>query len=424
MRHQLKRKQSLLAVLLVATLVPGLALAKGPKKSKGLSQEAIHEIQDAGMDKYIGEFTPVSSEEVGDGWTKHTFDSADGDGPICIDGSPYSMYTRNSKGKDKGKGKGRAKGTNELLIMLQGGGACWQFLTECTQSIDGQEPPFDRVGIWDFDNKKNPFDKHAVAYLPYCDGSVFVGDNTVIDPFFDSTSGVDGVRQHRGLRNLSAGLDVARATFNKPKKITVAGSSAGGVGAASFTPFLVRLLYGNKLQSLTVFNDAGPLAYNPAAPDAAMARENDWQVSQFYPASCDDCSPYGNQTAIVQWRLDNDSTIREAVYQTDADGTNIGFSSVNVPGFPFISPPPDGLSQNEFRDLTLDAHAPINDSHPKRYKRYIVSGDRSHTALQRPLFYTQDANGKVLSKWTKDFLKDKKGWKDIVEDFVAAPPSP
>jgi hypothetical protein len=420
MRHQIKRKQSLLAMLLVATLVPGLALAKGPKKSKGLSSEAIQEIQDAGMDKYLGEFTPISSEEVGDGWTKHTFDSAEGDGPVCIDGSPYSMFTRNAKGKNK-----KGKGANQLLIMLQGGGACWQFLTQCSQSTAEQEPPFAREGIWDFDNNDNPFDKHAVAYLPYCDGSVFVGDNTVIDPFFDSDSGVDGERQHRGLRNLSAGLDVARATFEKPKKITVAGSSAGGVGAANFTPFLVRLLYGNKLQSLTVFNDAGPLAYNTAAPAAAMARENDWKFSQFYPASCSDCTPFGNQTALVQWRLDNDNTIREAQYQTDADGTNIGFSSLNVPGSPFIAPNfPFGLTQNEFRDLTLDANAGLNDSHPKRYKRFIVSGDRSHTALQTPLLYTQDANGVILNEWTKDFLKDKKGWKDIVENFVAAPPLP
>lgn len=422
MRCKFKRKCSLVAALLVATLVPGLALAVGPKASKGLSAEAALEIRHAGMDKYLGQYTPASSEAIGDGWTKHTFDTDQSNGPICIDGSPYSVYTRNARGNTNGNGKGKGKGASELLIMLQGGGACWQFLYECTESIAGQEPPFDRVGIWDFDKKANPFDNHAVVYLPYCDGSVFVGDNTVIDPFFVSESGDAGVRQHRGLRNLSAGLDVARATFDKPNKVTVAGSSAGGVGAANFTPFLVRLLYGNKLQSLTVFNDAGPLAYNPAAPDAAAARENDWQFSQFYPASCDDCSPFRNQTGLVQWRLDNDSTIREGVYQTDADGTNTFFSSLNLPNFVTpVAPPPSGLSQSEFRDLTLDAHAPLNDSHPERYKRYIVSGDPSHTALQTPLFYTQDANGTILNRWTRGLLKDKKVWKDIVEDFIPAP---
>ena len=416
MQEQSKLKQFFVSMFLVSVLAPGLAVAQGSGKTKGLSADAMQELRDAGMDKYLGEFTPSSSEDIGDGWTRHTFDTAGGEGPVCIDGSPYSVYTRNSKGKST------KKQPNELLIMLQGGGACWQFVSQCTQSVASQEQPFAREGIWDFDNKDNPFDKHAVVYLPYCDGSVFVGDNALADPFFNMTDpDYDGVRKHRGLRNLSAGLDVERATLGKPAKTTTAGNNAGGVGAVSFTPFLVRMLYGNKLQSLTVFNDAGPLAFNPAAPVAAQFRETDWQFSQFFPASCSDCGVFGNQTAIVQWRLDNDNTIREAQYQTDADQTNIGFGSLNAPGTPFIAPAPSGLSQNQFRDLTLDASDPVNESHPNRYKRFIVSGDRSHTALQRPIFYTQDANGVVLNEWTGDFLKDRQDWIDIVEDFVAAP---
>ena len=67
-------------------------------------------------------------------------------------------------------------------------------------------------------------------------------------------------------------MDLAKATFPKAKQITVAGSSAGGVGAAGFAPSLVRLLYGNKPR-LTVFNDAGPVATNlfDAASIAARA---------------------------------------------------------------------------------------------------------------------------------------------------------
>ncbi len=83
------------------------------------------------------------------------------------------------------------------------------------------------------------------------------------------------------------------------------------------------------------------------------------------------------------------------------------------------------MSQNQYRDLILDAHAVINDAYPKRYKRFIVSGDTSHTALQTPLFYTQEVDGVTLNKWTKDFLRNKKSWVDIVEAFVAAPePAP
>ena len=65
-------------------MVPGIALAKGPKNSKGLSAEAAQEIRDAGMDKYLGTYTPSSSEDIGDGWTKHTFDTDQGDGTSVV----------------------------------------------------------------------------------------------------------------------------------------------------------------------------------------------------------------------------------------------------------------------------------------------------------------------------------------------------
>jgi hypothetical protein len=224
------------------------------------------------------------------------------------------------------------------------------------------------------------------------------------------------VRFHRGLRNLSAGMDVASATFPRPSKITVAGSSAGGVGAAAFAPFLARFVYGNNKQ-LTVFNDAGPIAVNLLAVADVNARAADWQFGQFYPASCTECSEFGQQTAIIDWRLDNDSTIRESFYETDGDATNRFFTKIPT--------------QPLYRALILTEHGALNDAHPDRYRRFIVSGDSSHTALQSPLFYLQDANDVLLNEWTRDFIGAKNdepsddagdsAWKDIVEDFVPLP---
>jgi hypothetical protein len=138
------------------------------------------------------------------------------------------------------------------------------------------------VGIWDFDSKDNPFADYSIVYMPYCDGSTFTGDNDVFDPAFGAAIGVPQavVRFHRGLRNQSAGMDLARATFPNASRITVAGSSAGGVGAAGFAPFLARFVYGNQVH-LTVFNDAGPVTVNLDAVDDVAARAADWQFGQF-----------------------------------------------------------------------------------------------------------------------------------------------
>jgi hypothetical protein len=381
------RRTGLLALILVTSL--------GMGSQCGLSPQAFVELSEAGVDKYIGDFTPVSSTDVGDGWTKHTFDPDGGNGPICIAGTPFSVFTR-------------AGNPSKLLIFEQGGGACWQDFYNCNVLSEDQEPPTARVGIWDFDSPDNPFADYSIVYMPYCDGSVFSGDNDVFDPAFGAAIGVPAavVRFHRGFRNQTAGMDVAKAVFPTAQWITVAGSSAGGVGVAGFAPFLTRLIFGNAVH-LSVFNDAGPVTTNLDAVGDIAARAADWQFDQFYPESCTDCDAFGQSTAIIQWRLDNDSTIQEAFYETDGDLTNRFFLDLLGPG-----------GQEAFRELIVTEHGALNEAHPDRYKRFIVAGDFSHTALQSPLFYSQDANGVLLNDWTADFLAPSPFWVDIVEDAV------
>lgn len=392
--------------LMGAMLVSGAVFAKGPP---GLNADALAELEQAGLNKYLGEFSPVSSTPVENNWVKHQFDQDAGQGPVCIAGSEYSAFTRQGN-------------PAKLLILLQGGGACWDgLLDQCNIFAEAQDPRFFQNGIWDTGREDNPFADYSVVYLPYCDGSVFIGDNVVEnDPLY-------GTRQHRGLRNLSAGMDLARQTFPNASRITVAGTSAGGVGAAAFAPFLTRFLYGNKVRQLTVLNDAGPIVGNPDAVDAAKARANDWKFEQFYPASCTDCDPLGQQTALIHWRLENDSAVREVFYGTDGDATDIRFTSANVPGFPPVIPfdPANGvfgLSQAQYRDLIETEHGALEAAFPNRYKRFIVSGDASHTALQSPLFYSQQVDGVVLNDWTGHFVSPRKPfWLDLVEDFIPLP---
>lgn len=402
------KRTNCLFLILCLSLTSGAALAdkKLTKPSQGLNPQAVHELREAGVDKYLGDFKPAASFGVGNGWTKHTFDpkfgAAGPEGPVCIAGTGYSVFTR--KGK---KGK--------LLIFEQGGGACWQDFYNCNVLAEAQEPPAQGPlpGIFDSDSGDNPFADYSILYMPYCDGSVFTGDNDVFDPAFGAEIGVPEAvfRFHRGLRNQSAGMDLARKMFPKAKRITVAGSSAGGVGAAGFAPFLVRLLYGNKV-NLTVFNDAGPITSNLSDSAAVEARAADWDFGKFYPDSCTDCDDMGDSISIVKWRLDNDSTIREAFYETDNDLTNRFFLNLLLDPFGFYN-------------LVVSGHGAINAEHPERYKRFIVSGDASHTALQSPIFYTQDSNGNILNEWTYHFLRgQKKKWVDTVEDFVFVPPPP
>lgn len=381
--------------------VLGLLLAAvvlvGAGSPKGLNDQALSELSDTGVDKYLGQFTPAVSEELADGWVRHTFDPDGGDGPLCIAGTPFTVFTKRQN-------------PAKLMIFLQGGGACWQDFYFCNILTDEAPPPLagPHSGIWvdSFDTGTevipNPVGDWSIVYVSYCDGSVFSGDNVVVDPNFP----FGPVRFHRGLRNTSAAMDLAKATFPHPGRILLAGSSAGGAGAAGLAPFLVRFLFGNQTK-LTVFNDAGPIAVNLDAVGDVEARANDWQFGQFFPASCTACSDLGQSTEIIHWRLENDSTIRESFYSTDGDATNRFFMKVPT--------------QEQYRDLLLTEHGGLHAAYPERYKSFIRSGDDEHTALQRPTFYLGTADGVPLWEWTDDFLVPRPFWVEIVEDFVPLP---
>jgi len=425
----MKRNMRLFFIICLS-IASGIALAD----ESGLNADSLAELQAAGVDKYLG--TSVSTQSTHGDWTKHAFDpqyaldpdydsGVRADGPVCIAGTEYSVFTREGDPK-------------KLLIFLQGGGACWQGFYNCNVLAEGQSPPEEGPypGVFDPTSPQNPFDDYSVVYMPYCDGSTFGGDNDVNDPGFL----IAPTRYHRGLRNVSAGMDVAKEMFPRAKQITVMGHSAGGVGAAAFAPFLTRFVFGNNTK-LTVYNDAGPIAVNLGTPPWAggpdipwlsvFARQNDWQFQQFYPQSCIDdgrCNAFGQQTGIINWRLDNDSTIREGFYETDSDATNRFFAQG------------DGtrMDPEAYRSLILAEHGALNEAYPRRYKRFIVSGDDTHGAVQltapspnfpfpQPFsFYTQEANGTPLSQWAAEFIRigqrqSQFGWKDIVEDYVPVP---
>jgi len=407
----MKHLLNLLAVFLLLS-ISVVALGDAHNNGhKGLNREAKQELVQSGMTQYLGQFIPAGSSDASDGWTRHTYaPNHFGDGPLCIAGTPYSVFTK-------------AKDPKKLLVFMQGGGACWQNFYFCNILSEDQEPPPPPIGIWsdtsDFNlgDLENPLADYSVVYMPYCDGSVFTGDRDVVDPSFPSGP----VRFHRGLENASAGVDMAKAMFPGARRIVVAGSSAGGVGASSFAPFLLRMVYGDT-QQLSVINDAGPVAVNIDDVAGIAARANDWEFDKFFPASCTDCMAVGQQTAIIKWRLDNDSSIRESFYSTDGDSTDRFF--LGIP------------TQEMYRNLIVTEHGLLNAAHPDRYKRYIRSGSDVHTALQDPfLYYFGTANGVPLFEWIEDFLKpgvrahrenddngpNKNLWVDIVEDFVPLP---
>src|SRR5690606_7304881 len=80
----------------------------------GFDEDAMAELRAVGLDRYAGKFEPSQTKDYGDGLFGYEF-AADEHGPICLYGTPFSFGLRDQASKD-------------LLIYLQGGGACWSEL--------------------------------------------------------------------------------------------------------------------------------------------------------------------------------------------------------------------------------------------------------------------------------------------------------
>ena len=112
-----------LRIALIAALTALAACSDSSNSDRGTVEppepEAVpfQELYDQGVDRYLGEFTPMLSETDGD-IVNHKFGA--GDGPLCLRGGEYTMATKDN-------------GSDELVIYLQGGGACWSDFCAATE---------------------------------------------------------------------------------------------------------------------------------------------------------------------------------------------------------------------------------------------------------------------------------------------------
>lgn len=177
-------------------LLPGLVACAPADHSASVAAEI-------GLDRYVGVVEAAETVEE-DGVTTATFDVESG--PRCMRGDPFRASVREGSSDD-------------LLVFLQGGGACFSELCLAVVKAPSGMPGVD---VLDTVSATNPFRYHDVAYAPYCDGSMFSGDAEVDE---DGDGTVD--RYHKGLANLTATLELAKERFPEPPRVVLAGSSGG-----------------------------------------------------------------------------------------------------------------------------------------------------------------------------------------------------
>ena len=323
----------------------------------------FQELYDQGIDRYLGVFAPTTSEVTSPGVTEHTFTGIEA--PICYTGNEFSMFTRDGS-------------SNNLLIFLQGGGFC------SPRSCGAVETgiPFVSFGILSPTDTENPTANYNVGYVPYCDGSSFMGDNEV-----DSDG--DGVndRFFKGIQNLSASLDVIAKRYPAPNRILLAGNSAGGFAVHPALP-LVRKLYPDV--KIDVINDSGVGILDPGRMETLISY---WNAGAFIPASCTDCiGTDGNLTEYHQYQLAEDPNARLAFISSKQDATIAAGLSGGGPSL---------------EAQLIEAATELNAAFPDRFQSLIADGEE-HTFIISN--YNYQIGGTTVRQWISDMLSENNEW--------------
>ena len=335
-----------------------------------ITEQPFQELYDQGVDRYLGVFAPMMAELLPGGITTYTFDGSSG-GPICFTGNQYAMSTRNGA-------------SSELMIFLQGGGLCGPNGCDAVEAADPVTPiPF---GILNAGDPGNPTADYNVAYLPYCDGSLWMGDRDI-----DEDGDGFGDRLFRGVQNLSASLDVVAGAYPSPSKILLTGNSAGGFGSHIALP-LVRKLYPGVPVELA--NDSGMGILS----EGGQERLNEyWNSSAFFPASCETCiGEDGNLTDYHKYQLAEDPDLRVGFLSTKQDAV--------------VTVERGTLSGPEFERQLLEAIDELSEAFPERFRSLIADGD-GHTFILRD--FERSVGGTTVKRWIADMLDSNADWTSV-----------
>ncbi|MEM8563602.1 MAG: pectin acetylesterase-family hydrolase [Pseudomonadota bacterium] len=315
--------------------------------SDSLSASGLDEIYDQGLTRYVGQFSPATESDLGNGVRRFDFAlpedlKAEPRGPLCLRGTPYGVETRERQ-------------SDELLIWLHEGGACWPEFCAVTEEANSIFPG----GILNQSVPDNPLAKHDLVFVPYCDGSLFTGD--VDRPLPPSLTGpsTEGITMsyQRGAQNLSAALDIASREFPSPSRVVLVGPSGGSFGTIIAAP-LVRFYFPGI--DILVIRDSGLGIVRDGDPDFINGLLAGWNAESVIPASCTDCTADGNVLKFIEWNLENDPNLYMAPITHMQDAIISGL---------FLQ-----LEGPVYQAALLEGTGQLAEQFPTRYKRFFLSG--------------------------------------------------
>ncbi|MBS1149599.1 MAG: hypothetical protein H6Q89_1297 [Myxococcaceae bacterium] len=285
--------------------------------------------------------------------------------------------------------------STDVVIYLQGGGACWDnttcFVINSAANVSSgygatQFASDTSKGASFFDRSRtdNPFRTASFVFVPYCTGDVHGGD--AVQTY---NSALPNKKLfHKGRVNLAEFLARLKPTFPAAQHVYLSGSSAGAFGAqinypqvaAAFPSAEVHLL----ADSGQMINPSGTLLSTWVAS---------WALVN--PVGCANC--YSDFTKLPQWLAATYPNRRFALLAYTQDNVLRQFFAYSAVDY-----------ETQTRALLTAVY------NPTTHAKYFLLAGTSHTMLGSFFTLTAPSGGPTLATWVTRWKNGDAAWANVL----------
>lgn len=306
-------------------------------------------------------------------WTK----VLPGGDSICGDGSDYVFWELEG-----------APDNNNLLVLIEGGGACWDEFTcslgtGSTSIAGNRDPGINPKGVLNIENELNPFKDWNMVFVPFCTADIHWGNKTV--SYNDKLT-----VHHNGYNNLMSVLDWITESYGLIDTMFVTGESAGSYGSRLFAINAME----EYADSDTRFIHLSDSANGVIAKRWLLSSFNNWGAYEIRP----DWIPeiYNEPLENLDMQVVDAAVANFYPQHTFAEFNSYGdvvqkmFYTI-MGGLPWTW---TDQMWNNVSDLQVMA---------ENYRSYTLRGD-SHTIMKNSNFYVANESGTPFIDWIKDLV--------------------
>ncbi len=315
------------------------------------------------------------------------------------DGSEYYIYVKLADPK-------------KMCIFFSGGGVAWDEYTAARPISGGKVAadlpnyywnnlrPFTQImnidmGIMNMKDPENPFKDYSIIDITYATGDFHVGNNEFP---YTGEDNEQHVLYFNGYMNFLEAMGIAKNLIPSPKRLLIAGNSAGAFAVPALTDEILTMWY-RDVKDVTVFSDSALLLYSKWKKTAREVWHAPLAICEAINSDNITLSWYRNLYAKFgdQLRYLYSSSVRD--YVLSAYYSDVTYKKYQT----------DSEVQSEYYNQLIEMVHELKRITPafgmfiNNWEIPIITkGGTVHTAVREPYFTKFKQDNTTMSKWLYD----------------------